>query len=198
MTKLEPTVVIVPGLRDHVEDHWQTLLAVQLDRVRTVPPPEHDKLNLTARIDALDTVLSDIAGPVTLIAHSAGVMITVQWAQNPTRHIVGALLAAPADVEVPFPAGYPQVAELEENGWLPIPRGRLPFPSIVACSANDPLGDRRRIAGMAESWGSRLVNLGNVGHLNPASGYGSWPQAATLLAELTGSTFTAESQEIGL
>ena len=32
------TVVIVPGLRDHVAEHWQTLLARQLPRVRTVAP----------------------------------------------------------------------------------------------------------------------------------------------------------------
>lgn len=182
----EPTVVIVPGLRDHVADHWQTLLAAKLDKVRTVPPLEHDKLSLAARIANLDSVLSEIEGPVVLVAHSAGVMIAVQWAQNPTRPIMGALLATPGDVEMPFPAGYPSPPELEANGWLPIPRGRLPFPSIVAASTNDPLGDRRRIAGMAETWGSRLVDLGEVGHLNPASGYGEWPQAQELLAELLG------------
>jgi predicted alpha/beta hydrolase family esterase len=29
--------------------------------------------------------------------------------------------------------------------------------------------------------GSQLVNAGAVGHLNPASGFGEWPMAATLL-----------------
>ena len=38
MAVTRPTVLIVPGLRDHVDDHWQTLLAARLDRVRTVPP----------------------------------------------------------------------------------------------------------------------------------------------------------------
>ena len=32
------TVLIVPGLRDHVPQHWQTLLAAQLPRVVSVPP----------------------------------------------------------------------------------------------------------------------------------------------------------------
>lgn len=67
-----PTVVIVPGLRDHVDDHWQTLLAAGLDRVRTVPPLEHDRLSLDARVAALDDVLTGIDGPVVLVAHSAG------------------------------------------------------------------------------------------------------------------------------
>ncbi len=46
----------------------------------------------------------------------------------------------------------------------------------------------RRVAGMAESWGSKLVDLGAVGHLNPAAGYGYWPYAEELLRELIEST----------
>jgi hypothetical protein len=36
---------------------------------------------------------------------------------------------------------------------------------------------------LAEAWGSRFVNLGNVGHLNPAAGYGRWPQAEQFIRE---------------
>ncbi|AWG99120.1 alpha/beta hydrolase [Rhodococcus ruber] len=183
-----PTVVIVPGLRDHVADHWQTLLAERLSDVRTVPPLERDKLSRAARVAALDEVLREIDGPVVLVAHSAGVMITVHWAQNPTRPIQGALLATPADLELPLPEGYPTTDDLDRGGWNPIPRRRLPFPSIVAASRTDPLGGYRRIAGMAETWGSRLVDLGDVGHLNPAAGYGYWPDAENLLRQLLDST----------
>ncbi|MGG7101033.1 RBBP9/YdeN family alpha/beta hydrolase [Rhodococcus sp. 24CO] len=180
-----PTVVIVPGLRDHVEEHWQTLLENKLDRVRSVPPLEEDKLSLTARIAALDAVISEIDGPIVLVAHSAGVMITVHWALQTNRPIVGALLATPSDLERQLPEGYPMLEDLSNNGWLPIPRRQLPFPSIVAVSSNDPLADRLRVANMAEVWGSRLVDLGDVGHLNPASGYGEWPQAEEFIDELT-------------
>lgn len=186
-----PTVVIVPGLRDHVADHWQTRLADQLDRVRTVPPLERDKLSCAARVAALDAVLTEIDGPVVLVAHSAGVMITVRWAQQSTRPVQGALLATPPDFETPLPDGYPSREELDANGWTPIPWRRLPFPSIVAASTNDPLATYRRVSGMAEAWGSRLVDLGEVGHLNPASGYGDWPRAAELLRELVEETMPA-------
>ncbi|MFJ9370981.1 RBBP9/YdeN family alpha/beta hydrolase [Nocardia sp. NPDC101769] len=185
---ITPTVVIVPGLRDHVPDHWQTRLAGQLDRVRTVPPLERDKLSCTARVAALDSVLAEIDGPVVLVAHSAGVMITVRWAQQSTRSVRGALLATPPDFEAPLPDGYPSREDLEGNGWTPIPWRRLPFPSIVAASTTDPLATYRRVAGMAEAWGSRLIDLGDVGHLNPASGYGEWPRAAELLRELVEET----------
>jgi predicted alpha/beta hydrolase family esterase len=189
----DPTVVIVPGLRDHVADHWQTLLAEKLDRVATVPPLEHDKLSLRARVEALDAVLADIDGPVVLVAHSAGVLITVHWAQEATRPVQGALLATPADLELPLPEGYPTTADLDRGGWLPLPRRRLPFPSIVAASSNDPLASYRRVAGLAEVWGSRLVDLGEVGHLNPGSGYGYWPRAEEFVRELTGETAAVSS-----
>ncbi|MEV0467751.1 alpha/beta fold hydrolase [Nocardia tengchongensis] len=179
-----PTVVIVPGLRDHVEDHWQTLMAAGLDKVRIVPPLEHDKLSLDARMAALDAVLADIDGPVVLVAHSAGVLIAVHWAARHDRPIAGAILATPADLSTPLPAGYPALEDLEANGWNPIPRGPLPFPSIVAASTNDPLADFTVVVELARAWGSRLVDVGEVGHLNPAAGYGEWPRATELLDEL--------------
>jgi len=55
---------------------------------------EHDKLNCAARVAALDAALAKIDGPVILVAHSAGVMITVHWARQHSRKIHGALLAA--------------------------------------------------------------------------------------------------------
>ena len=45
----EATVLIVPGLRDHVPDHWQTLLAARLPRVRTVPPMGRADLDCARR-----------------------------------------------------------------------------------------------------------------------------------------------------
>jgi predicted alpha/beta hydrolase family esterase len=111
-------------------------------------------------------------------------MMVVHWAQRHRRSIGGALFAAPPDFESPLPAGYPTMEVLRQNGWLPTPRARLPFPSIVAASSNDPLGRYDRVAELAAAWGSRLVNAGAVGHLNPASGYGEWPQARPLVREL--------------
>lgn len=179
-----PTILMVPGLRDHVAEHWQTLLQNRLPNAVSVPPLEHDKLSCDARVAALDAALAKIDGPVILVAHSAGVMITVHWAQRHNRKIHGALLAAPADLERPLPPGYPALDTLAENGWHPIPRGPLPFRCIVGASRNDPLAQFERVSAMAEDWGSRLVDLGEVGHLNPAAGFGEWAMAETLINDL--------------
>ena len=180
-----PTVLIVPGLRDHVPEHWQTLLEQQLPKSASVPRMENDKLSCAAWVKMLDMSLAQIEGPVVLVAHSAGCMIVVHWAQRHARAIHGALLAAPPDFESPLPEGYPTQEVLQHNGWLPTPRRRLPFPSIVAASTNDPLGRLDRVEALAQAWGSRVVNLGNVGHLNPAAGYGPWPQAENFIQELS-------------
>ncbi|OIJ88345.1 RBBP9/YdeN family alpha/beta hydrolase [Streptomyces colonosanans] len=178
-----PTVVIVPGLRDHMPDHWQTILGNKIEDSRTVPPLATGRLSCDAQVAALDEVLSDLSGPVVLVAHSAGVMTTVHWAQRHQRSVKGALLAAPPDFDTPLPEGYPTPEALRENGWTPAPRTPLPFPSIVAAGTNDPLAGFERVTGLARAWGSRLENLGPVGHLNPASGYGEWPRAEELIRE---------------
>ncbi len=120
-----------------------------------------------------------------LAAHSAGCLMVAAWAQNPTRAIKGALLATPADVELPLPEGYPTLADLSANGWCPMARESLPFPAIAVASRNDPLAAFDRVAGLAESWGAQLHDAGEVGHLNPPAGYGAWDDALPLITQLS-------------
>ncbi|RJG27183.1 long-chain-fatty-acid--CoA ligase [Massilia cavernae] len=179
-----PTLLIVPGLRGHVPDHWQTLLAEATPGARTVPPLETDGLSCSARVAALDRALAAIDGPVILVAHSAGVLTVAHWAARHQRSIAGALLVTPPDLEVDWPEPYPQPDTLRANGWAPLPRAPLPFPALVAASSNDHLASLDAARAMASDWGAELVELGPVGHLNPAAGYGPWPQAAELVARL--------------
>jgi predicted alpha/beta hydrolase family esterase len=189
--EIDPTVVIVPGLRDAMPEHWQSLLQLRLRHSYAVPRMERDspdKLSCEAWVARLDATLARVGEPVVLVAHSAGVAIVAHWAQRHTRAIRGALLATPPDFETPLPAAYPPLETFRANGWMPLPRTPLPFPSIVAASTNDPLGEFERVAALARDWGSRLVDVGPVGHLNPAAGFGWWPQAETLLTELVRDT----------
>lgn len=178
------TVLFVPGLRDHVEDHWQTHAARGITGSITVEPLRADRLSRAARVSALDDALNAIAGDVVIAAHSAGCLMVAHWALTPTRAVRGALLVTPADVERPLPQGYPTYDELGANGWLPIPRGRLPFPALVVASRNDPLAAFDRVSGLSGDWGAELHDAGNVGHLNPAAGFGPWPEATALLRDL--------------
>jgi predicted alpha/beta hydrolase family esterase len=181
-------IVTVPGLRGDVADHWQTRLAAELPNVRPVPPLGRENPSLDERVAALQHTIETAGGPVLIVAHSAGVIVTVHWAARHggahSTRVRGALLATPPDLAAPLPPEYPSLNTLAGLGWLPVPRQPLPFPSIVAASADDPLGAPALVRALAEAWGSRHHDLGAVGHLNPASGYGSWPGAATLIKQL--------------
>lgn len=186
--KQPATVLVVPGLRDAVATHWQTLLVEQLKAagrpVASVPPMGREDLDCARRVAAVEAAAQAVDGPLIVVAHSAGCITVAFWALHTRRAVAGALLAVPPDFERPMPAGYPTLAALAEGGWLPLPRRPLPFRCLVAASRNDPLADLERVRELARDWGAGLVDLGEVGHLNPASGYGPWPGAEALIAEL--------------
>jgi predicted alpha/beta hydrolase family esterase len=61
---------------------------------------------------------------------------------------------------------------------------RLPFPTIVAASRDDPYVAFRRALEMAKAWGAELVDIGDAGHINTSAGYGEWPEGEQLLLRL--------------
>ncbi|WP_233224856.1 alpha/beta hydrolase [Nocardia sp. MDA0666] len=184
----EPALVIVPGLDDQPSNHWLRTLAAG-PHARTVPrPPVGTHLDREAWVANLSDVVSTLSGEIVLTAHGAGVLTIAHWAQRSNRPIRAALLVTPPDFEHP-PGDDSRLRRLgSTHGWCPIPRSTLPFPTILATSTNDPYASHRRVTGLAESWGSRPMELGPVGHLDPTAGYGPWPRAAQLLNELISPT----------
>jgi hypothetical protein len=89
----------------------------------------------------------------------------------------GALLVAPADVDLP---GVPLVLK----DFAPIPRQPLPCPSVVVASSNDPYLPTDSARELASVWGSSLVEIGEAGHINGESGLGDWPDGKRLLRRL--------------
>jgi hypothetical protein len=65
-----------------------------------------------------------------------------------------------------------------------MPLVRLPFPSIVVASTDDPYVTVDRATAFATAWGSRLTLVERAGHLNSASGLGDWPLGYALLETL--------------
>jgi uncharacterized protein len=64
----EPTVLIVPGLRDLVALHWQTLpeahLGAALRPVAVVPPLGRDDLDCDTKVAAIERAAQAIDGPI--------------------------------------------------------------------------------------------------------------------------------------
>lgn len=107
------------------------------------------------------------------------------WAMQASSALLarvsGALLVAPADVErLDCPAAL--------QGFAPIPQRRLPFPSAVVGSSNDPAATAQRALLCAEHWGSEAVILPNVGHINVQSGHHRWESGFEFLNQLQAHT----------
>ena len=129
----------------------------------------------------MDTVAAELdrAPGSLLVAHSLACALVAHLAERrPDLLIGGALLVAPADVDDRIRTP-PSVA-----GFAPMPLERLPFPSIVVGSSNDPTVSISRAMLFAYAWGSRFVHLRDSGHINVASGFGRWPDGYRLAKQL--------------
>jgi predicted alpha/beta hydrolase family esterase len=175
-------VLVVPGLYNSGPGHWQTLWEKEYGFAR-VEQAEWDLPRCEDWVRTLDETVSAQQVKVVLVAHSLGCIAVAHWASGAgadvCRKVKGALLVAPSDCErVDFPPG--------AVGFKPIPRGRLPFRSVVVASTTDPYIPIERSEELAKWWGSTFVNVGACGHITTADGFGSWPQGLALLDELSG------------
>ncbi len=176
------SVLVLPGWQSSGPAHWQSRWEA-LHGYRRVE--QHDWMrplrgDWTAR---LEEVIVDTPGPVALVAHSLGCLLVAAWAAH-SRHtgrVCGALLVAPGDAERPELA-------VPLHSWLPLVRQRLPFPSVLVGSRNDPYCRFERAQGLAADWGARFVDLGEAGHINADSGLGDWAQGHQWLQQLLAPT----------
>jgi predicted alpha/beta hydrolase family esterase len=176
------TILILPGLYNSGEGHWQTLWEAQLPNARRVQQRDWGSPNRSDWVAALDASIQATDSPIILAAHSLGCALTAWWAaqRRGTPHasrVKGALLVAPPDVER---ADFPEHA----TGFAPMPRSALPFKSIVAASPDDPWCALPRAQSWAADWGARFHDIGPCGHINSRSGLENWPQGRLWLDEL--------------
>lgn len=170
-------ILVLPGIGNSGPDHWQTLWEQGNIAMERVHARDWTQAACSEWVGALEVAV-DRSGPQTvLVAHSLACLQVAHWSLCTSLCIHGALLVAVPDPSGPaFPA--------EASGFDPIPLQRLPFPSIVVASLNDPYGDIGHARRCAQAWGSRIVEIGNAGHINSSSNLGDWPQGKALLQEL--------------
>jgi predicted alpha/beta hydrolase family esterase len=167
-------VLILPGVNGSGPEHWQTFWEASHREFRRVPERDWAHPVCEEWVKTLEAAVRD-AGPKTiLVAHSLACLQVVHWAAETRLTIHGALLVAPPD---PKRKAFPNTAV----GFSPLPRKRLPFPSILVASSNDPYGDLTFSQRCAQAWGSRLISFGPKGHLNAESKLRDWPQGFRLL-----------------
>jgi predicted alpha/beta hydrolase family esterase len=181
MKTSEADILIIPGWSSSGADHWQTRWENNLKTARRVEQDDWIRPDRDAWVARIVEAAAQSVRPVVLVAHSLGTIAVAHAGAKLARlpaPPVGAFLVAPADVDNagdwPVTAGETFGAGME-SGFAPVPRAILPFPSVVVASANDPYCTLERARGLAGFWGSAVIESGEVGHLNVASGHGPWP-----------------------
>ena len=171
------TVLILPGLGNSGEQHWQTHWEKQFDFIR-LDQQEWEKPNANDWVITIEKRIASLnTDNVILVGHSLACATIVLWSSRFNRKIKGALLVAPSDTEA---SSYP----LGTIGFTPMPLNKLPFPSITITSGNDFYVTLNRARFFAQAWGSTFVNIGEAGHINTDAGFGEWPAGLEFLKEL--------------
>lgn len=173
--------LIVPGWKGSPAQHWQSHWQHILPNAERVEQQDWLSPSLQDWLTALDRMIMADDCPVVLIGHSLGCVTIAHWAarypERARERVAGALLVAPADVER---VGCPQAIQ----GFAPVPREALPFPSLLVGSDNDRASSALRSLEMARHWGSHAVVLTGAGHINVESGHRRWEQGLAYLYRL--------------
>lgn len=172
-------LLILPGLGDSNEKHWQTFWHKKFKNSVRLVQDNWDEPIREEWLIRLNEAISKLTSPTLLVAHSLAVSLVLHWAkENSNKNIIGALLVAPADVDSPQ-----HTPECVRN-FSPMPIYQLPFPSIVVASENDPYASFERKQFFAKKWGSELVNVGQLGHINSDCELEYWEEGQAILKQL--------------
>jgi predicted alpha/beta hydrolase family esterase len=165
-------ILFVPDSPGADADFWQSRWAARLSSARFVETPE-GATGPRAVVEAAALARR----PILFIAYSRGAIAVAQGAPDLRPFDVrGAFLVAPPSEKV--------LATLDEGRWAPIPRERLPWPSMLAASRTDPWASMEESRALAESWGAEFVDAGDAGRIDVASDHGPWPDGLLKLAGL--------------
>lgn len=167
-------IVILPGIGGSGELHWQTRWERTNPRYRRFQPADWNQPDLEDWATALDRAVGAAPKPPLLVAHSLACLLVAHWQRASAAPVAGAFLVA-----VPNPQS--RAFPTEAAGFANPPPVKFRFPSLVVASANDPYGTIEYARGRANQWGSGIVEVGQLGHINEASGLEDWPQGKALL-----------------
>jgi predicted alpha/beta hydrolase family esterase len=180
MTESGLRMVLMPGLHNSGERHWQSLWQRRYDDMERVEQEDWDHPQLETWSRRLDQVLAADPRPTLVLAHSFGCLATVYSLARDTGHIAGALLVAPADPDR-FGVGHL------------LPQHALNCTTVLIASANDPWMSLSRAAAWARHWDSQFINIGDAGHINADSGLGDWRYGQAQMRRLARAAITTYS-----
>lgn len=178
----------MPGIGNSGPDHWQSRWEAQYPNLDRFKPDSWEEPQLDNWLNALDAAASSSGPKAVLVAHSLACLLVAHWSERSSLPIAGAFLVAVPDPSAPtFPA--------EAATFAPAPASRLRFPSVILASDNDPYASIAFARARARLWGSALVEVGSLGHVNAASGVGAWPWGWNQLLHFAGTRKRAPQED---
>ena len=169
--------IIVPGVGGSDYDHWQSWLQRQLMFCSRVQQQDWDLPILKDWIKNFTDLVSVTDTPVQIVAHSFGCLTSVAaLAQHPelTAKVKKLILVAPANPSRFGSAGFARNSPDDYSTYFH--QLKIDVPAEMIISENDPWLHFDDALKLAKAWNIRPRNLGQVGHINVASGFGAFPE----------------------
>ncbi|HQQ64477.1 MAG TPA: alpha/beta hydrolase [Pseudomonadales bacterium] len=156
------TILIVPGLNGSGEHHWQTHWERHLpDTVRVQQDDwSHPDLDQWAA-NVVETAAD--RKNIWIVAHSFGVLAAVHALQHISTQVEGVFLVAPAD---------PHKFRVQHQ----LTQQPLPVTGALVASHSDPWLSWQDAQQLADDWYLPVLDAGDAGHINVASGHFVWQQ----------------------
>jgi uncharacterized protein len=169
---------IIPGYGGSGPEHWQTYFENTQTNFQRINQKDWDHPNIDEWAETVDKAIEGYdPESVVLVAHSLGCLTVAEWVRRYNRKIKAALLVAPPDTDVIN-------QKVQEKLFEVSPTQRIPFPTTLIASTNDPWASIEKAEFYAQKWGSEFINIGAAGHINAQSGLGEWKQGLEILSKL--------------
>jgi len=169
--------VIVPGIGGSEESHWQSWLQRQLMSCSRVEQQHWQQPVLQQWITQFVQSIVPIQTDLQIIAHSFGCLTTVAaLAQHPqlNQKVKHLILVAPANPRRFAENDFADDQQLNLDDYFQ--QLDLAVPTTLLMSENDPWLNPQDGKRLAQAWQLEPINLGQVGHVNTASGFGPFPE----------------------
>ena len=175
MKSSETDILVLPGHAGSGPTHWQTRMVSKLSTARFVEQPDWTFPSLTDAVGEVVAAVESATRPIVFVTHSAGGSLLAHAVPSLRQfglveRVKGAFLVVP-----PAPRALVLLDGIDP-AFADIPRETLPFPAALVVSSNDAFASTVEAADMAQSWGAKLIEAGEAGHINTDSGHGPWPE----------------------
>lgn len=159
--------IILPGIGNSDEAHWQSYWEKNDHGMRRFSPASWHKPVLSDWMETLENEVSLCRTRPFLIAHSLACLLVAHWAFQTQHAIRGAFLVA-----VPNPANpvFPKSA----SSFAGFPQKKLPFPTLIVASTDDPYANANFSRTVADAWQAGCILLDEHGHISSSSQLGEW------------------------